>query len=38
MWYAISSPFLSIFVTSFYIGTEKIVYFLKFSSTQVNCF
>ena len=33
-----SSPFLSILVTSFWIGTEKIMYFSVFSYKQVNCF
>ena len=38
MVFVISSPFLSILVTSFCIGTEKIVYFSVFSNKQENYF
>ena len=34
----ISSPFLSSLVTSFSIGTVKVLYFSVFSPKQVNCF
>ena len=36
MVFIISSPFLSIFLTSFIIGTEKILYFSVFSPGQLN--
>ena len=38
IFFAISSPFLSILVTSFSIGTVKVMYFSVFSPKQVNCF
>ena len=34
--FAISSPFLPIFKTSFSIETEKVMYFSVFSPKQVN--
>ena len=34
----ISSPFLLILVTFFYIGTVKVMNFLVFSLKKVNCF
>ena len=37
MFFVISSPFLLIFVTSFSVGTVKVIYFSVFSSKQVNC-
>ena len=36
--FVISFPFLSILVTSFCIGTEKIVFFSVFSYKQENYF
>ena len=38
MFFVISTPFLSILVTSFTIGTVKVMSFLVFSPKQVNCF
>ena len=38
MFFVILFPFLSVPVTSFSIGTEKVIYFLAFSPKQVNCF
>ena len=35
--FVISSPFLSILVTFFSIGTVKVMYFSVFSPKQVNC-
>ena len=37
MLFAISFPFLPGLVTSFSIGTEKVMYVSLFSSKQVNC-
>ena len=36
--FSISSPFLLILVTSFSIGTEKVMYFSLFFPEQLNCF
>ena len=36
--FVISSQLLSILVTSFSIGTVKVMYFPVFSAKQVNCF
>ena len=38
MAFVISSPFLSVHLTSFCIGTEDVMYFAVFSLKQVNCF
>ena len=38
MFFVILFPFLSVPVTSFSIGTEKVIYFLAFSPKEVNCF
>ena len=38
MFFIIPSPFISILVTSFSIGTVKVMYFSVFSPKQVNCF
>ena len=38
MVFVISSPFLSILVTSFSVGTENVIFFSVFSPTQVNFF
>ena len=37
MVFVISPPFLPILVTSFYIGTEKVMYFSEFFPKQLNC-
>ena len=37
MAFAIFSPFLPILLTSFFIETEKIIYFSVFSPKQVTC-
>ena len=38
MFFVISSPFLSFLVTSFSVGTIKIIYYFSmFSTKQVNC-
>ena len=36
MGFVISSPFLSVLLTTFVIGTESVLYFLVFSSKQLN--
>ena len=38
IFYVIYSPFLSILVTSFSVGTVKVNYLSVFSPKQVNCF
>ena len=38
IFFVISSPFLSILVTSFSIGTLRAMYFSVFSPKQVNSF
>ena len=38
IYFVISSPFLSILVTSVSIGTVNVMYFSVFSPKQVNCF
>ena len=38
IFFVISSPFLSILVTTFSNGTVKVMYFSVFSPRQVNCF
>ena len=37
MAFVISFPFLSIFVTSFSTGTEKVMYFSVFSLKELSC-
>ena len=38
MVFGISSSYSSVLVTSFSIGTEKIIYFSSSSPKEVNCF
>ena len=38
IFFVISSPILSIFVTSFSIGTVNVMYFSTFSPKQINVF
>ena len=38
IFFLISSPFLSVLLTSFSIGTVKVILFSVFSPKQVNCF
>ena len=38
IFFVISSPFLSILITSFFIGTVKVMYFSASSPKHVNCF
>ena len=37
MAFVISSPFLSVLLTSFSIGVETVMYFSVFSPKQFNC-
>ena len=34
--FVVSSPFLSIILTTFVIGTEKVLYFPVFSPTRID--